>query len=119
MAANYGSIASYQRTLTADTVSSAITLPASRTAATRVAVSAPHTTGGATRTAPVCFIFRAAGSATEPTTVAAGANGASSPCLPPGSAGIEVAQIPDGTTELVLKSREAGEVYVQIYEVAQ
>lgn len=117
MAANYGSIASYQRTLTADTVSSAITLPASRTAATRVAISAPFTTGGATRTAPVCFIFRTGG-ATEPTTVAAGADGPTSPCLPPGSAGIEISQIPTSATELVLESREAGEVYVQIYEVA-
>lgn len=118
MAANYESITSYQRTLTANTVSSAITLPTSRTPATRVAISAPFTTGGASRSAPVCFLFRAGGS-TEPTTVAADGNGDSSPCLPPGSAGIEVAQIPTSATQLVLKSREAGEVYVQIYEVAQ
>lgn len=117
MAANHGSIIMHQVALSDDTAAT-VTLPATRTAHTRVTISSVYKTGHAARTAPVHFIFRASGASTEPTTVAAGDSGAGSPCLPPGVAAVDIAQIPSGAETLVLKSLEGGEVWVQFYEEA-
>ena len=111
MAAVYGTILSYQRHLVADTVSAAVPLPAARTPATRVSISADPS-----RNRAVFFIFRAGGS-TEPTTVAHTANGAGSPCMPPGVP-VTIADIPSTATELVLESTAGGDVWVLIYEEA-
>lgn len=116
MAANYGSIASHQVGLVADTAA-AVTLPTTRTAQTRVTISAPYRTGASARTAPVHFIFRNGGS-TEPTTLASGSSGAVSPMLPAGVAAIDIEQIPGDATQLVLESIEGGDVWVQFYEAA-
>lgn len=110
MAANYGTIKEYQKALSADTAA-AITISAPAGNQLRCAITAPSS-----RTVPVYFIFRSSGS-TEPTTVAAGADstgGAASPCMKPGYP-CEV-NIPGGTTAIVLKSPQAGDVYVTIYE---
>lgn len=115
MAAVYGSLADtcYQRALTANTTSTAIALPTRRTPQTRILIA-----GTPARTAPIHYILRAVGTETEPVTVAAGADGPCSPCVPPGMA-IEVESAPSGAIELVLKSTEAGDVTVQIYEAGQ
>lgn len=117
MAAVYGTIASHQVTL-ADNTTKTVTLPTLRTPALRMTISSPYKSGHSSRTAPVCFIFRPAGSTTEPTTVLAGADGACSPCLPPQVAAVEVAQIPADAVAVALKTTEGGEVWVQFYEVA-
>jgi len=111
MAANYGTIKEFQVLLVADT-SNTLTITGFYGSQSKLVITAP-----ASRTKPVSFIFRSSGS-TEPVTVDASAaleDGTLSPRMKPGYP-IEV-DIPSGSTTLVLKSFEAGDVYVTIYEV--
>lgn len=74
-------------------------------------------TAPSSRTQPIFFIFRSSGS-DEPTTCASGAevvDGTLSPSMKPGLP-VEV-PIPSGTASIALKSPQAGDVYVTIYEV--
>lgn len=112
MAAIYGTILSYQRHLTADTVSAAVALPATRTPSTRVTIA-----GDPARNRPVFFLFRPTGDTTQPTTVAHNADGEGSPEMPPGMP-VTVSDIPANAGELVLKSSGQGDVWVIIYEEA-
>lgn len=112
MAAVFGTILSYQRHLTADTVSAAVPIPATRTPATRVTISADPA-----RNRAVFFVFRPVGASTEPTTVAHNASGTGSPCMPPGVP-VTIADIPSGSVELVLESTAGGDVWVLVYEEA-
>lgn len=116
MAANYGSIVSHAVTLS-DNTAAAVAVPTVRTPALRMSISSPYKTGHSARTEPVCFIFRAGGSAV-PVTAPTPPSTLISPCLPPQVAAVEVAQVPDGATEVVIESAEGGVVWVQFYEVA-
>lgn len=113
MSANYQTIKEYQVTLVADTAN-VITLPAGIGTETKYTLTAPGS-----RTVPVSFIFRPAGSSAQPTTCAAGAtlkDGTLSPSMKPGLP-VQVENIPTGSVDISLKSPQAGDVYLTIYEV--
>lgn len=111
MAAHAGLISFHQVALVAATTSAAIALPTTRDPGSRCAIAAPSS-----RTAPVHFAWRGAGdTTTEPTTRAAGTSGTGSPAMLPGLA-LDLDCIPPWAVSIVLKSIEAGDVWVQFYE---
>jgi hypothetical protein len=108
MAAQYDSIKHFQRYCAANTVSTAITLPTTPDPSTKVLICP------SVKDRSVFFLIRAVGSSTEPSTVAHNANGEGSPAAPPGIP-IEINHLPTGAYELVLKTTQAADVTVLIY----